>query len=107
MDLRITGTGGVINIDDFLSQNREGSADFLYRKGGWGRGTSEEINVASAKPGARTSATTAMRRAHVRGHGGRGCGSVAARAVGRRDRAYSGTARCVLDGRAAAGEGRF
>jgi predicted dehydrogenase len=35
MDLRITGTSGVINIDDFLSQNPDGSADFLYRKGGW------------------------------------------------------------------------
>ena len=52
MDLRITGTHGVINIDDFLSQNRDGSADFLYRKGGCGRGTSEDINFASAKPGA-------------------------------------------------------
>jgi predicted dehydrogenase len=52
MDLRITGTGGVINIDDFLSQNRDGSADFLYRKGGWGHGTSEKTNIASAKPGA-------------------------------------------------------
>jgi len=52
MDLRITGTGGVINIDDFLSQNRDGSADFLYRKGGWGGGTSDEINIPSEKPGA-------------------------------------------------------
>ena len=52
MDLRITGTEGVINIDDFLSQNRDGSADYLYRKGGWGRGTSEEINIPSPKPGA-------------------------------------------------------
>ncbi len=52
MDLRITGTGGVINIDDFLSQNRDGSADFLYRKGGWGRGEAGEINIPSAKPGA-------------------------------------------------------
>jgi predicted dehydrogenase len=52
MDLRITGTTGVINIDDFLSQNSDGSADFLYRKGGWGRGASEEINVPSSKPGA-------------------------------------------------------
>jgi predicted dehydrogenase len=52
MDLRITGTGGVINIDDFLSQDRDGSADFLYRKGGWGRGESEEIEIPSAKPGA-------------------------------------------------------
>ena len=52
MDLRITGTGGVINIDDFLSQNRDGSADFLYRKGGWGGGESNEINIPSDKPGA-------------------------------------------------------
>ena len=52
MDLRITGTKGVINIDDFLSQNRDGSADYLYRKGGWGSGTSEEINIPSTKPGA-------------------------------------------------------
>jgi len=52
MDLRITGTEGVINIDDFLSQNRDGSADYLYRKGGWGSGTSEEINIPSTKPGA-------------------------------------------------------
>lgn len=52
MDLRITGTEGVINIDDFLGQNRDGSADFLYRKGGWGDSASDEINVPSAKPGA-------------------------------------------------------
>ncbi|MDJ0812169.1 MAG: Gfo/Idh/MocA family oxidoreductase [Woeseiaceae bacterium] len=52
MDLRITGTDGVINIDDFLSQNQDGSADFLYRKGGWGRGTREDITIPSAKPGA-------------------------------------------------------
>ena len=52
MDLRITGTEGVINIDDFLGQNRDGSADFLYRKGGWGDSASEEINIPSARPGA-------------------------------------------------------
>ena len=52
MDLRITGTEGVINIDDFLGQNQDGSADFLYRKGGWGGGTSEETNIPSTKPGA-------------------------------------------------------
>jgi predicted dehydrogenase len=52
MDLRITGTEGVINIDDFLGQNRDGSADFLYRKGGWGDSASEEITIPSAKPGA-------------------------------------------------------
>ena len=52
MDLRITGTDGVINIDDFLGQNRDGSADFLYRKGGWGDAASEEIHIPSARPGA-------------------------------------------------------
>ena len=52
MDLRITGTEGVINIDDFLGQNRDGSADFLYRKGGWSDAASEEITIPSAKPGA-------------------------------------------------------
>ena len=51
-DLRITGTEGVINIDDFLSQNPDGSADFLYRQGGWGDAATEEINIPSAKPGA-------------------------------------------------------
>ena len=51
MDLRVTGTNGVINIDDFLSQNRDGSADFLYRKGGWGSSSSETINIPSSKPG--------------------------------------------------------
>ena len=51
MDLRITGTLGVISIDDFLSQNEDGSADFRYGKGGWER-TSEDINIPSAKPGA-------------------------------------------------------
>ena len=52
MDLRITGTSGVINIDNFLSQDSDGSADFLYRKGGWGRGTSETVTIPSDKPGA-------------------------------------------------------
>ena len=51
MDLRITGKRGVINIDNFLGQNRDGSADFLYRGGGWGS-KPEEINIASTKPGA-------------------------------------------------------
>ena len=52
MDLRITGTAGVINIDDFLGQKPDGSADFLYRKGGWGQVACETINIASTKPGA-------------------------------------------------------
>ncbi len=52
MDLRVTGTDGVVTIDNFLSQNADSSADFLYKKGGWGGGESETINVASTKPGA-------------------------------------------------------
>lgn len=51
-DLCITGTKGVINIDGFLSENPDGSADFLYRQGGSGGGTSEDINIPSGKPGA-------------------------------------------------------
>jgi predicted dehydrogenase len=52
MDLRITGTKGVIHIDDFLSQNSDGSADLNYSKGGWGDDASEEIRIPSTKPGA-------------------------------------------------------
>ena len=53
MDLRITGAGGVISLGDFLSQNRDGSADYRFRKGGWGPGaTDETVNVPSDKPGA-------------------------------------------------------
>ena len=51
MDLRITGANGVISIDDFLGQSPDGSADFLYRKGGWGSGTTDTITIASTKPG--------------------------------------------------------
>jgi predicted dehydrogenase len=51
MDLRITGAKGVINIDNFLSQDPDGSAGFRHRKGGWS-GTSEDVHIASPKPGA-------------------------------------------------------
>ena len=52
MDLRITGPGGVINMDNFLSQNRDGSADYLHKQGSWGTSKSETIIVPSGKPGA-------------------------------------------------------
>lgn len=52
MDLRITGTKGVIFIDDFLGQNRDGSADFVYRTGGWDDDATREISIPSAKTGA-------------------------------------------------------
>ena len=51
MDLRISGTKGVINFDDFVSENPDGSADYTYRSGGWG-GVLEETNIPSKKPGA-------------------------------------------------------
>ena len=52
MDLRIAGTNGVIDIDDFLSQSPDGSADYLHRAGGWGSAASKTITVESALPGA-------------------------------------------------------
>jgi len=52
MDLRITGTEGAIFIDDFLGQNPDGSADFVYRRGGWDDDTTRKIAIPSAKPGA-------------------------------------------------------
>jgi predicted dehydrogenase len=53
MDLRISGTAGTVNIDDFLSQAQDNSARYLYRKGGWGPGAvSESIRVESSLPGA-------------------------------------------------------
>jgi len=53
MDLRLSAAGGVISLGDFLSQNPDGSADYLLRKGGWGPSAeSATINVPSDKPGA-------------------------------------------------------
>ncbi len=51
MDLRITGSGGVYSVDDFLGQNPDGSADLVYRSGGWGADPQHET-IASDKPGA-------------------------------------------------------
>ena len=36
MDLCITGFEGVINIDNFLSQDEDGSARYFYKRGSWG-----------------------------------------------------------------------
>jgi predicted dehydrogenase len=44
MDLRISGAKGVIRMDDFLSQNQDGSASFTYRGG--------TVDIASSRPGA-------------------------------------------------------
>ena len=52
MDLRISGTEGSVNIDDFLGQSSDGSADYLYRAGGWGPDRrSNTIKVESPLPG--------------------------------------------------------
>ena len=53
MDLRISGTIGSINIDDFLSQEPDNSARYLHRKGGWGpEASSDSIRIASPLSGA-------------------------------------------------------
>ncbi|MGI9221925.1 MAG: Gfo/Idh/MocA family protein [Woeseiaceae bacterium] len=49
MDLRITGQKGVINMDDFISQNQDGSAEFTYRAGGGDRGGLDQIGIPSDK----------------------------------------------------------
>jgi len=52
MDLRVSGTRGSVNLDDFLSQSPDGSADYRHRVGGWGPGSkSSTINVDSPLPG--------------------------------------------------------
>ena len=53
MDLRIAGDKGSISVDNFLSQDGDGSASYLYRRGGWGPGAVKDaIRVESALPGA-------------------------------------------------------
>jgi predicted dehydrogenase len=51
MDLRISGAQGVISADNFLSQDPDGSATYLYRKG-WGPDAAEAIRIDSSLPGA-------------------------------------------------------
>lgn len=53
MDLRLTGAKGVVSLDNFLSNDPDGSASYSLRGGGWGPGASSEtIAVASDLPGA-------------------------------------------------------
>ena len=50
-DLRLSGAGGQISLDDFVFKPGDGPAEYVYRKGGLGTGgTSERISVPSAKP---------------------------------------------------------
>ena len=53
MDLCITGFEGVINIDNFLSQDEDGSASYFYKQGSWGPDViREDRQVESRLPGA-------------------------------------------------------
>jgi predicted dehydrogenase len=53
MDLRISGTDGSINIDNFLGQDPDNSAQYLYRKGGWGHDAIREtVRIESPLSGA-------------------------------------------------------
>lgn len=52
MELRITGANGVIAMDDFLANSPGRPAGYDYRKGGFGEGSVERIEVPSDKPAA-------------------------------------------------------
>jgi predicted dehydrogenase len=53
MDLRLSGTGGQFSLSDFVQSQGNGSAEYEYRKGGFGAGgTSERMSVPAAKPAA-------------------------------------------------------
>lgn len=52
MDLRISGTGGQFGLRDFVINEGNGPAEYEFRKGGFGSGTSERIGVPAAKPAA-------------------------------------------------------
>jgi predicted dehydrogenase len=52
-DLRISGNAGSINITNFLGEDGDGSASYLYRRGGGEPGSvSDTVRVASSLPGA-------------------------------------------------------
>ena len=49
MDLRISGTEACVNVDDFIGHKPDFSADYLFRRGGWGPdGTNETRSVSSS-----------------------------------------------------------
>jgi len=51
MDLRLTGEKGVVSLDNFLSNDRDGSASYTHRKGGWGSTSADSIKLESSLPG--------------------------------------------------------
>jgi len=52
MDLRLSGAKGAIDLDNFLSNDRDRSASYTHRKGGWGSTSADTIRVESSQPGA-------------------------------------------------------
>jgi predicted dehydrogenase len=53
MDLRITGGRGVVSVDNYLSQDQDGSGSYTIRRGGWGpNAVRRKATVNSEKPGA-------------------------------------------------------
>ena len=52
MDLRLTGDKGVVSLDNFLSNDSDGSASYTLRKGGWGSTVEGSTTVGPSKPGA-------------------------------------------------------
>ena len=51
MDLRISGANGVISLNDFLSNNSDGSAAYTCHRGRFDSSEAETVNVASGNPG--------------------------------------------------------
>lgn len=52
MDLRLTGDQGVINLDNFLSNDQDGSASYSQKKGSWGSTVEGSTTVGPSQPGA-------------------------------------------------------
>jgi predicted dehydrogenase len=47
MDLRLTGSKGVVTVDEFPSNNADGSADYQLHRGSWGTTEAKTIRVDS------------------------------------------------------------
>jgi len=53
MDLRVSGAKGSISVDNFLREDRDGSASYTHRGGGWGPNAAvDSVKIASSLPGA-------------------------------------------------------
>jgi len=52
MDLRLSGAKGVVSLDNFLSNDQDGSASYTHHEGGWGSTDRAAVKVESSQPGA-------------------------------------------------------